>query len=95
MVNVGIIGFGYWGPNLARNFSTSQRARLKAICDTRANRLSLAASIYPFIKPYQSPDELVRDPEVDLVAVVTPVSTHYELAKKALLQGKHVLVENH
>jgi predicted dehydrogenase len=93
MVNVGIIGFGYWGPNLARNFSTSQRARLKAICDTRANRLSLAASIYPFIKPYQSPDELVRDPEVDLVAVVTPVSTHYELAKKALLQGKHVLVE--
>jgi predicted dehydrogenase len=93
MVNVGIIGFGYWGPNLARNFSTSQRARLKAICDTRANRLSLAASIYPFIKPYQSPDELVRDTEVDLVAVVTPVSTHYELAKKALLQGKHVLVE--
>jgi predicted dehydrogenase len=93
MINVGIIGFGYWGPNLARNFSTSQRARLKAICDTRANRLSLAASIYPFIKPYQSPDELVRDPEVDLVAVVTPVSTHYELAKKALLQGKHVLVE--
>ena len=93
MINVGIIGFGYWGPNLARNFSTSQRARLKAICDTRANRLSLAASIYPFIKPYQSPDELVRDTEVDLVAVVTPVSTHYELAKKALLQGKHVLVE--
>lgn len=93
MINVGIIGFGYWGPNLARNFNSSQKAKLKAICDTRASRLALASSLYPFIKAYNSSDDLIHDPEIDLVAVVTPVSTHYELAKKALLNGKHVLVE--
>lgn len=93
MINVGIIGFGYWGPNVARNFNSSPRARLKAICDKRNARLALASSHYPFIKTYDSPDELIRDPEIDLIAVVTPVSTHYELAKKALLNKKHVFVE--
>ncbi len=93
MINVGIIGFGYWGPNVARNFNSSPRARLKAICDKRNSRLALASSHYPFIKTYNSPDELIKDPEIDLIAVVTPVSDHYELTKKALLNRKHVFVE--
>ncbi|MDH7494206.1 MAG: Gfo/Idh/MocA family oxidoreductase [Candidatus Saccharicenans sp.] len=93
MINVGIIGFGYWGPNVARNFNASPEARLTAICDLRPQRMLVATSTYPFIKSYTNPDELIKDPEIDVVAVVTPVSSHYDLARKALLNGKHVFVE--
>jgi len=93
MINVGIIGFGYWGPNVARNFNANPEARLTAICDLRPQRMLLATSTYPFIKAYSNPDDLIKDPEIEVVAVITPVSTHYELAKKALLNGKHVFVE--
>jgi len=93
MINVGVIGFGYWGPNVARNFNASPEARLTAICDLRPQRRLVATSTYPFIKAYSSPEEVINDPEIDLVAVVTPVSSHYELARKALLNGKHVFVE--
>jgi len=93
MINVGVIGFGYWGPNVARNFNASPEARLTAICDLRPQRRLVATSTYPFIKAYSTPEELINDPEIDLVAVITPVSSHYELARKALLSGKQVFVE--
>jgi len=93
MLNVGIIGFGYWGPNVARNFNASTGAKLKAICDLRSNRLALATSTYPFIKGYSDPKDLIKNKDIDVVAVVTPVSSHYELARLALLNGKHVFVE--
>jgi len=93
MINVGIIGFGYWGPNVARNFNASPEARLTAICDQRPQRRLVATTTYPFIKAYSDPSEVINDPEIDVVAVVTPVSSHYELARQALLNGKHVFVE--
>ena len=93
MINVGIIGYGYWGPNVARNFNSSEGARLIAICDLNKKRLNLAESQYPFIKGYSDPKDLIASKDIDVVAVVTPVFTHYELATLALEYGKHVFVE--
>jgi predicted dehydrogenase len=93
MINVGVIGYGYWGPNVARNFHSCQRVRLTSVSDISERRLGLAKSHYPFIKDSKNPDDLIRSKDVDVVAVVTPVSTHYELALKALENGKHVFVE--
>lgn len=93
MINVGIIGYGYWGPNVARNFNSSKGAKLIAICDLNEKRLNLAKSNYPFIKGFSDPKDLVTSKDIDTVAVVTPVFTHYRLAKLALESGKHVFVE--
>lgn len=90
---VGIIGYGYWGPNLARNFSSSKRYELISIIDTHAFSRKKAKELYPNIQITDSLDEALADPALDLIVIATPVSTHYSLAKKALLSGKHVLVE--
>ena len=90
---VAVVGFGYWGPNVARNFILSGKARVSAICDTRAERLKLAAGLYPAVKVTTAFDEILNDPEVDLVVLATPVSTHFPLGKKALEAGKHLLIE--
>jgi len=93
MINVGIIGYGYWGPNVARNFNACRNANLISICDCQEKRLELAQAHFPFVKTYASAEELIASADIDAVAVVTPVFTHHELAKKALLAGKHIFVE--
>ena len=93
MIKIGIIGYGYWGPNVARNFNACQGAELVSICDLNEKRLNLAKSHYPFIKAYSDPKDLITSKDIDAVAVVTPVFTHYELAKLALENGKHTFVE--
>jgi predicted dehydrogenase len=93
MINVGIIGYGYWGPNVARNFYSCPGAKLTAISDVSEKRLGLAKSHYPFIQDFKSGADLVRSKDIDAVAIVTPVFTHYGLALEALNQGKHVFVE--
>jgi predicted dehydrogenase len=90
-VRIGHAGLGYWGPNLARNFA--ELADLRWLCDLSPDLLSEASTRHPQARTTESFYELLADPEVDAVAVATPVVTHYELAKRALLAGKHVFVE--
>lgn len=93
MIGVGIIGLGYWGPNLLRNFAEVEGAEVRVVCDLRAERLSPAVARYPRIKAVRGIEEVLADPSVDAVAIATPVSTHFEIATAALRAGKHVLVE--
>jgi len=90
---VGIVGYGYWGPNLVRNFAEHPRCELVAVCDKLGSRLSGVRARYPKVRCLSSFDELLKDPNVDAVVIATPVSTHFALAKRALTAGKHVLVE--
>lgn len=93
MINIGVIGYGYWGPNLVRNFLECGAAEVKAVSDLRADRLKQVAGRYPAVKTTANHRELLADPGVDAVAIATPVSSHYDLALQALQAGKHVLVE--
>jgi len=93
MINVGVIGYGYWGPNVARNFHAASGFNLTAVSDISEKRLAMAQAHYPFIKSMRDPKELIRSKDVDSVAIVTPVFAHYEMAKEALLAGKHIFVE--
>ena len=93
MVNIGVIGYGYWGPNIVRNFSSHKDCTVTAVCDNNPGALARVLTQYPNIRLMTNPDDIVRSPEIDAVAIVTPVSYHYELAKKALENGKHVFVE--
>lgn len=95
-VNVGLVGYGYWGPNLARNFNQQPDCRLAAVCDLDQARVDVAARIYPSNPPMHGTthfQDLLDNPDIDLVAIATPTSSHYELARQALLAGKDVLVE--
>ncbi len=92
-MQVGIIGYGYWGPNLARNFISQKGCVVKAVADPRPDRLADLKQSYPSINAVLEADEIINDPEIDAVIIATPVNTHYSLAKKALLNGKHVLLE--
>lgn len=93
MIGIGVIGYGYWGPNLVRNFSEAPGASLVGVSDLRAETLAAASRRYPGARMTTAPSELFSDPAVDAVAIATPVSTHFELAMQALKAGKHVLVE--
>ena len=93
MVRIGIIGYGYWGPNLVRNFFETPGAQVTCVSDLRSDRLSVLNSRYPTIKTTQNFRDLIDDPGIDAIAIATPVSTHYDLALRALQEGKHVLVE--
>jgi predicted dehydrogenase len=93
MIRVGVIGYGYWGPNLVRNFADQVDATVAVVCDQRSDRLALAQRRYPAIRVTTDPLELIADPAVDAVAIATPVALHFELAMAALRAGKHVLVE--
>lgn len=93
MIGIGIIGYGYWGPNLVRNFSQTPGAKVVAVCDQRAARRATVQSLYPGMKVVADAQELIDDPEIDAVAIATPVSAHYHLAMQVLQAGKHVLVE--
>ena len=93
MIGVGVIGYGYWGPNLVRNFAALPDARVAAVADGRPGRLDQVRRAWPGATPYASAEELIADPAVNAVAIATPVWTHYPLAKQALEAGKHVLLE--
>ena len=84
MVGVGVVGYGYWGPNLVRNFSEAPGTHVVSVCDTRPDRLSLAERRCPGIQTTAQYEELLRNPQVDAVAISTPVSTHFPLAMRAL-----------
>jgi len=93
MLKLGVVGYGYWGPNVVRNFASQPDCRVVTICDTNPKAVAQALRHHPAVHATSNPDEVMRSSEIDAVAVVTPVSTHYELAKKALENGKHVFVE--
>jgi predicted dehydrogenase len=93
LIRIGVIGYGYWGPNLVRNCFETQGVGVACVSDLREDRLALVASRYPTIKTTRNASELIEDPSIDAVAIATPVSTHYELALRALQEDKHVLVE--
>jgi len=93
MINIGLIGFGYWGPNLARNFSQNPNMQLASVCDFSPDRQAAAKKLYPWVEIKEDPFALATDPNLDAVAVATPVSTHYDFARTALKNGKHVWLE--
>lgn len=92
-ITVGVIGCGYWGPNLVRNFVVNPNVRTKYACDLDGARLNPLMRLYPTIRETQDYREILRDPEVDAVAIATPVGSHFEIGYQALLSGKHVLME--
>lgn len=93
MIRFGVIGYGYWGPNLVRNIAECPGAEIRAVSDLRPERLELAKRRYPSIFVTPDHQELVRSPDVDVVVISTPVFTHFDLAMAALKAGKHVFVE--
>jgi predicted dehydrogenase len=93
MIEVGVIGYGYWGPNLVRNFREVDGAAVRVCCDLRPDRLAEATRKYPSLAVTADYEAVLRDPSVDAVAIATPVATHYTFARAALEHGKHVLVE--
>ena len=93
VVRFGVIGYGYWGPNIVRNVSGLENGHLVTICDQNAAALKRASKVYPGVTLTSDAREILTSPDIDAVAVVTPVWTHFELAKAALENGKHVFVE--
>jgi predicted dehydrogenase len=93
MIGIGVVGYGYWGPNLVRNFAETAESRVVAVSDVRPDRLALVRQRYPQVETTTDWRALVANPRVDAVAIATPVSTHFELALEALEAGKHVFVE--
>jgi predicted dehydrogenase len=93
MIGIAVVGYGYWGPNLVRNVSETARAHLVCVCDLNSERLAAVQTRYPAIKTTDDFEEVLRDPRVDAIAIATPVSSHFKLAMKALMAGKHVFVE--
>ena len=93
MVNLGFIGYGYWGPNLVRNFYATKDAKVVKVCDLRKERLNLVEPSYPSVKTTTDYKDLIRDPQIDAIVISTPVSTHFPLAKEAFENDKHVMLE--
>ena len=93
MLNVAVIGCGYWGPNLIRNFNSLSECDVTTVCDANTDRLAHMQKLYPYIKTTAAADEIFSDKTIDAVAIATPVIFHYELAKKCLQAGKHTFIE--
>jgi predicted dehydrogenase len=93
MVKIGVIGYGYWGPNLVRNFAELNGATLAGVADLDPRKLELVKKRFPAIKTTTDFNDLLKDPEIDAIAVATPVSTHFELGMAALKAGKHLWLE--
>jgi len=93
MIRVGVIGYGYWGPNIVRNLQGLDDIRVEMVCDKSPSALARVRKTYPSLATTSDPCEVLRSPQIDAVAVITPVWTHYELTKAALENGKHVFVE--
>ena len=93
LVRVGVIGYGYWGPNVTRNLTGLERCQVMTICDRSPAALKRAGRLYPGIHLTSDAADVLNSTEIDAVAVVTPVWTHFEIARAALENGKHVFVE--
>jgi predicted dehydrogenase len=92
-VGVGVVGAGYWGPNLIRNFFDTVGCKMLSVCDSSPTRLDAMHRLYPSIAATTRYEDLLRDPTIDAIAIATPVETHAPMAEAALRAGKHVLVE--
>jgi predicted dehydrogenase len=92
-LRVGVIGYGYWGPNIVRNFHGQERSRVVCVCDKSPKSLKRVQQSFPEMRVTDDAQELLTATDIDVIAVVTPVWTHFELAKAALENGKHVFVE--
>ena len=92
-IGVAVIGCGYWGPNLIRNFAEEPRAQLDWVCDLDAKKLEGMRRRYPSIRTTTQYEEVLADPQVEAIVIATPVQTHHTLARAALRAGKHVLIE--
>ena len=91
-LRVGVVGCGYWGPNLVRNFARNGKSQVHAVCDRQYERASRVAAEYRIPMVTDNVDELLLSPEIDLVVVATPTFSHFDLARRAIVAGKHVLV---
>jgi predicted dehydrogenase len=92
-IRIGVIGYGYWGPNVVRNFYHVPEATVTTVCDVNAASLDPVRRAYPSISVTTNPDDILKSPEIDAVAIVTPLAHHFHLAKAALENGKSVFVE--
>jgi predicted dehydrogenase len=92
-LKVGVIGYGYWGPNVVRNFYNTPGATVVSVCDLSAKSLQRVRRTYPSMEVTTNPEDLLCSADIDAIAIVTPISDHFPLAKKALENGKHVFVE--
>src|SRR5881296_2871622 len=93
MLIIGLIGCGYWGPNLIRNFTKVRQCRIEAIADQRPERLEAVLHLNPAMRPTTSAQEIIESDSIDAVVIATPISTHFPLAKECLSHGKHVFIE--
>ena len=93
MIQVGVVGYGYWGPNLVRNFMETPGAQIKAVADLDSQKLALVNRRYPSVKTTNRIEDLLHDPWIDAIAIATPVSTHFDLGMQALKAGKHLWLE--
>ena len=93
MLNIAVIGCGYWGPNLIRNFYSIPECKVKLVCDIDKGRLEHMSRLYPGIETTNKIDYVINDAEVDAIAIATPVSYHFGMARKSLLAGKHTFIE--
>jgi predicted dehydrogenase len=93
MIKIGVIGYGYWGPNLVRTFAEAQLGTIVAVSDLDPKKLATVNKRYPAVKTTSDFQDLLRNPEIDAIAIATPVSTHFEFAMAALKAGKHVWLE--
>ena len=91
--NIGVVGCGYWGPNLIRNFSALPECNLKAICDSDSTRLGLVSASFPHAETHTSFDIFISDADLDAVVIAVPVRHHYTMARRSLLAGKHTFIE--
>ncbi|MEP1781817.1 Gfo/Idh/MocA family oxidoreductase [Reichenbachiella sp.] len=92
-VKLAIIGYGYWGKNLVRNFNNLENCTVKYVCEREEKSAKKCSNLYPGIKVVSEYEEVLSDPEIDAVVIATSINTHYDLSKKALENDKHVLVE--
>jgi len=93
LLTVGVIGYGYWGPNVVRNWNQNRRVRLKYVCDIKEDRLSIAKRQYPNVIIEKDYHVLLNDTDIDAISIVTPIESHFKIANDALAKNKHVLVE--
>jgi predicted dehydrogenase len=92
-IGIAVVGCGYWGPNLIRNFVEEPRAQVRWVCDLDTRKLESVRRRYPSVRTTTQCDEVLADPQVEAIAIATPVHTHHTLARAALRAGKHLLVE--
>ena len=93
LLNIGVVGCGYWGPNLIRNFRALQDCRMKVICDQDVNRLKQLKSLYPEVQTETDFEKVLADKSIDALIIATPVRFHYRMAKASLEAGKHTFIE--